>query len=230
MEAKNILNDTKPLSSESFNLLFDNKKCILTISRNLKELKFYLNFEENLDSFEGNFSYEELIKLSNIFGIFSNVEEIEKPLKQTISSQKLELIKVKDSQMNLNFKVNIFEKIIDIYIPLNQREMDQKEINKIILKENKDLKNEINILKDEKKNTTPDLLQKKINEFELFKNKLLKENNYLENSLISITKEQKDLLVNRLKEVDQFKNKNNFDFILLYRETRDGDDSKIITN
>ena len=222
----------KPLSWESFNVSFDNKKCLLTISRNLKELKFSLNFEDNLNTFEGNFSYEELIKLNNIFQIFNSIEEIEKSLKQAISENKLELIKVKDIQMNLNFKVNFLAKRIDIYMPLNQRKINEKEIIQILLKENKELKKEINNIKEENKiiKLTLDLMQKKISEFELLiKNKSLEDNDYFRNSYISVTKEQNELIVNRLKEVEQFRNKNrnNFQFNLLFRGTRDGDDSTI---
>ena len=176
-------------------------------------LKFSLEFEENLNNiYEGNFSYEELNELINIFAIFNNIDEIEKSLKQAISSKKLELSKINESQINLNFKENIFGKIIDISIPLNQREIDQKEIIQILLKENKDLRNEIINLKEENKNIklTLDSLNKKFNEFELYKNDLLKKQNYFDTSLISITIEQNNLLINRLNLVEQFKKKKIF--------------------
>ena len=232
MDTPDPSNIQKPLSIENFSLIFENKNCILTLSKMSNALKFSLEFEENLNNiYEGNFSYEELNELSNIFTIFNNIDEIEKSLKQAISSKKLELSKINESQINLNFKENIFGKIIDISIPLNQREIDQKEIIQILLKENKDLRNEIINLKEENKNIklTLDSLNKKFNEFELYKNDLLKKKqNYFDTSLISITAEQNNLLINRLNLVEQFRRKKNFfEFNLLYRGTRDGDDSII---
>ena len=232
MDTPDPSNIQKPLNIENFNLVFEDKNCILTINKMVNALKFSLEFEGNLNNiYEGNFSYEELNELSSIFKIFNNIDEIEKSLKQAISSKKIELSKIKESQINLNFKENIFGKIIDISIPLNQREIDQKEIIQILLKENKDLRNEIINLKEENKNIklTLDSLNKKFNEFELFKNDLLilKKQYYFDSSLISITIEQNNFLINRLKFVEQFRNKKYFEFNLLYRGTRDGDDSII---
>ena len=42
-----------------------------------------------------------------------------------------------------------------------------------------------------------------------------------------MTKEQNNFLINRLKLVSHFIDKNNFEFNLLYRGTKDGDDSEI---
>ena len=56
-------------------------------------------------------------------------------------------------------------------------------------------------------------------------NNSFKENNIFKNSTIFMTKEQINLIINRLKLVEQFRNKNDFNFELLYRGTRDGDES-----
>jgi len=86
MEAPTIFSDTKILNIENCDLLFEGNKCLLTIARGLQKLKFNLKIDENTNVFEGNFSYEEFIKLNNIFGLFNNLEEIEKSIKQSISN------------------------------------------------------------------------------------------------------------------------------------------------
>ena len=66
-----------------------------------------------------------------------------------------------------------------------------------------------------------------MNEFENFKNILISNNDCsITNSSIVKTKEHNNLIINRLKNIEQFKNSKNFTFELLYRGTRDGDDSK----
>ena len=243
MEAPTIFSDTKILNLEKCDLLFEGNKCLLTIARSLQKLKFNLKVDENTNVFEGNFSYEEFIKLNNIFGLFYNLEEIEKSIKQSISDKNIELTRGKGEQMNLYFKVIVLAKTIEVNIPLNKREKNQNEIVKLLLEENKDLKKEINSLKEENKDLkkeindlkeesnniklTLNLLQNKFKEFEssLFNNNFENDKNYFDVSNISITKVQSDLIINRLKQVDQFKNKKNFEINLLFRGTRDGDDS-----
>ena len=231
MEAPTLLIESKTLSVDTFNLLFENKECTLNISRTSTSLKFVLKQTEYNNIYEGNFTLEELNKISNIFMLLNSLEEIQKSLKQTISSKKVKLIKVNINQINLILEANVFEKTIDIIIPLIQREINQKEIIEKLLNDNKDLKKEIICLKEENKNikeenknikSTLDLIQKKLNEYDI----LLNNNNNLKNSKISITNLQNNLLINRLKLVEQFKDKIYFEFNLLYRGTRDGDDSK----
>ena len=226
MEAQTLSDNSKPLSTDNFNISFEGKECLLNISRTSNSMKIVLNLIEYTNVFEGNFTYEELNKLSNVFTFFNSLEEIQKSLKQTISSKKAELIKINNNQINLILKINILEKLIDICIPLTQRNINQKEINEKLLNENKDLKKEINNLKEENKNIklTLEEIQKKLKEYDL----LLKnnENNLIQKSYISITNEQNRLLIDRLDLVEQFKDKKYFKFNLLYRGTRDGDDSK----
>ena len=74
---------------------------------------------------------------------------------------------INNSQINLNLKINILDKIINVQIPLMQKEISQKEINEKLLSENKEFINEIKLLKEEnqiiKKN-----LQKLQNDFDNF--------------------------------------------------------------
>ena len=117
MEVPKLSNDLKPLSNETFNLIFEEKECKLTISRTPILLKLILNQYDYTYAFEGNFTFEELIKINKIFGLFNTIEEIEKSLINAISSKKSELKKMKNTQINLIIKDKIFEKIIEINIP-----------------------------------------------------------------------------------------------------------------
>ena len=228
MEAPVVINDSNPLNIDTFNLNYKDKEYKLTICRTSVSLKLTLNQIEYPFIFESNFTFEELLKLSNIFGIFNSLEEIQKSLKNTIDAKKFELINTQNNQINIGLKVNIFEKRIDISIPLIQREFNQKEINGKLLKENFKLKKEINNLKEENKNIklTLNEIQNRLNELGQFKNNSSNNNITITSSTIATTSEQNNLIINRLKSVEQFLNLKNFQFTLLYRGTRDGDDSQ----
>ena len=172
MEAPVVINDSNPLNIDTFNLNYKDKEYKLTICRTSVALKLTLNQIDYPFIFESKFTYEELVEISNIFGIFNSLEEIQKSLKNTIDAKKFELINTQNNQINIGLKVNIFEKRIDISIPLIQREFNQKEINEKLLKENFELKKEINNLKEENKNIklTLNEIQNRLNELGQFKN------------------------------------------------------------
>ena len=92
MEAPTLLIESKTLSVDTFNLLFENKECTLNISRTSTSLKFVLKQTEYNNIYEGNFTLEELNKINNIFILLNSLEEIQKSLKQTISYKKAKLI------------------------------------------------------------------------------------------------------------------------------------------
>ena len=228
MEAPVVINDSNPLNIDNFNLNYKDKEYKLTICRTSVSLKLTLNQIEYPFIFESNFTYEELVKLSNIFGIFNSLEEIQKSLKNTIDAKKFELINTQNNQINIGLKVNIFEKRIDISIPLIQREFNQKEINEKLLKENFKLKKEINNLKEENKyiKLTLNEIQNRLNVLGQLKSDSSNNDITITSSTIATTSEQNNLIINRLKSVEQFLNLKNFQFTLLYRGTRDGDDSQ----
>ena len=87
----NPVNDMKPLNIESFNLIFKEKEYKLSIIRTSVTLQFVLSTVGIPHNFEVIYTYTELVRLSNIFGLFNNLEEILKYLKQTISSNKYQL-------------------------------------------------------------------------------------------------------------------------------------------
>ena len=222
------MNDMKPLNIESFNLIFKEKEYKLSIIRASSILQFVLSIEGKPHNFEAIYTYTELVRLSNIFGLFSNLEEILKYLKQTISSNKYQLIDIRHNQINLQLNVNVFEKIIDITIPLCQKEINQKEINDKLLEENKELRKDINFLKEENIKIKQELeeLKKKMNVFQNINVANINNSNSIPNSNIALTIEQNNLIINRLKMVEKFQNTGIIQFKLLYQATRDGDDSQ----
>ena len=144
------------------------------------------------------------------------------------SSNKFDEEVINKNQINLNLKINILEKIIDVKIPLIQREMSQKEIIEKLLNDNKQLINEIKLLKEDNQLIKLNL-QTLRNDFDNFKNEMKNknENNPFINSKIQVSQQQANLIINRLKLVPQFGNNYNLKFELLYRATRDGDEAEV---
>ena len=216
------------ISEETFNLKDKDKNIKLTVVRTTQFIKYNLNEIGSLDFFEGSFTFDDFKKISNVFGIFNSLDEIQNSLNNMFSSNKFELKVINENQINLNLKINILEKIIDVKIPLIQREMSQKEIIEKLLNDNKQLINEIKLLKEENQLIKLNL-QKFRNDFDNFKNEMKNknENNPFKNSKIQISQEQTNLIINRLKLIPQFGNNYNLKFELLYRATRDGDAAEV---
>ena len=215
------------ISEETFNLRKNEKNIRLTIIRTTQSIKYKLNEIGLLDYFEGSFTFDDFKKISNVFGIFNSLEEIQNSLNNMFSSNKFELQVINKSQVNLSLKINILEKIIDVKIPLIQREMSQKEIIEKLLNDNKQLINEIKSLKEENQLIKLNL-QTLRNDFDNFKNEMKNknENNPFKNSKIQVSQEQTNLIISRLKLVPQIRNNDNLKFALLYRATRDGDEAQ----
>ena len=149
MDSPPTLISSQIISEETFNLKENDKDIKLTVIRTTQFIKYNLNEIGSLDIFEGSFTFDDFKKISNVFGIFNSLEEIQNSLNNMFSSNKFELKVINKNQINLNLKINILEKIIDVKIPLIQREMSQKEIIEKLLNDNKQLINEIKSLKEE---------------------------------------------------------------------------------
>ena len=228
MDSPPTLISSQIISEENFNLKENDKDIKLTVIRTTQFIKYNLNEIGSLDIFEGSFTFDDFKKISNVFGIFNSLEEIQNSLNNMFSSNKFELKVINKNQINLNLKINILEKIIDVKIPLIQREISQKEINEKLLNENKKLINEIKLLKEENQLIKLNL-QKLQNDFDNFKNEMKNknENNPFINSKIQVSQEQENLIINRLKLVPQFRYNDKLKFELLYRVTRDGDAAEV---
>ena len=143
---------------------------------------------------------------------------------QDIFEEKKVNIKIENGNIFLILKIPMIGKGEDlISIELNKKSLSLEELNENLTKEVSQLRNRIEYLEEEnKKNKNKiELLEK--NEIEL-KNKIII--NSLIDSKIITSKEELDLIINRLKQIDYFRNKN-ISIELILRGTRDGRTSKI---
>ena len=73
----------------------------MTIIRTTQSIKYKLNEIGLLDYFEGSFTFDDFKKISNVFGIFNSLEEIQNSLNNMFSSNKFELKVINKNQINL---------------------------------------------------------------------------------------------------------------------------------
>lgn len=221
--------DSLVINEENYIIKHKGKEKKLNIIRTNQEIKFKLTQEELTEKYEGNFTLEDFIKLSNVFGLFNSLEEIQRSLNQMFSSNKYELKEINQYQINIDLKITVFEKLFEVRIPLIQKEMGQKDFIEKLMNDNNNLKNQINLLKEENKSIKL-TLQKYQNDFDNFRTEITeileKKFNPLKNSNITINYKETNLILNRLKLIYHFKHITDFKFELLYRGTRDGDESK----
>jgi hypothetical protein len=182
-------------------------------------------------------SLEELQKISKSFRVFDNIDEA-LTIIEDIFQEKNASIKSENDNLYINLQINKVGKGKEIVeIKLEKRAFSLKEMNeklendiknlKIEIEEikndNKSLKEEIKYLKDKIENNN--LNEKnEINylkkEIELFKKKIA--GILTMNSEIINKKEELDFIENKLKYMEQFKNKN-LSYNLIFRGTRDGE-------
>ena len=165
---------------------------------------------KNLYSYEEIYNCEKLSKINKIFLAFDSIETISQSIEQMIENNKYS-IKEKNENVEINLKVSLFEKLIDINLILKKKNINQNQINnnifgqltdlndKIekIMKENKNLNDEIHVLKEENKKI------QNLNE----EIQILKEENKKNEKIIQI-----------LKEENQKIKKSNEDLLNLFHE------------
>jgi len=195
-------------------------------------------------------SLEELQKISKSFRVFDNIDEALTSIEDLFQESNAS-IKSENENLYINLQINKVGKVKEIVeIKLDKRAFSLKEMNeklendvknlKIEIEEikncNKNLKEEIKYLKDKIENNNPNEKNEINNlkkEIELLKKELgiLSTNGKQTQNKISIInkinseiinkKEELDFIENRLKYMEQFKNKN-LSYNLIFRGTRDG--------
>ena len=122
---------------------------------------------KNLYSYEEIYNFEKLSKINKIFLGFDSIETIRQSIEKMIENSKFS-IKEKNENVEINLKISLFEKLIDINLILKKKDINQNQINnnifgqltdlndKIekIMKENKNWNDEIQVLKEENKKIT----------------------------------------------------------------------------
>jgi len=178
--------------------------------------------------YEGLFSLEK-IKENKFFNIYNSINEIFEELFPLIETNKAELKEEGSTYINLIINLPL-KKVKEISFILNQVEKsDKSKINELyqivsdLQKENSEIKkinqNLINKIKELEKRM--DIFEKKFNDPKLIENIKIKEKL---NSDIINSKDNFEFVEKIIKE--NVMNKN-IRYTLLYKATRDGDDSKV---
>ena len=205
---------------------FGNKIIIIIKSLLLVKENYYQNI----------FSLEELQKFNKNFRCFDNIDEALSGLIEIFETNKYELISKENDKMFLLLKIPKFGKGEEtVLIEIKKNSLSLKNICENLIqkvnaldKQMNDLKNEINILKEE--NKKKDII---IKEFKEWKDNIIKKEQEKEenekiyqklDSKIIDKKEELDLLINRLKKNNNLKDKN-FYFKRIFRGTEDGKNS-----
>ena len=116
----------------------------LLISSDNRSINFILSplTKKNFYSFEENYDSEKLSKINKIFLAFDSIETIRQSIEQMIENNKYS-IKEKNENVEINLKVSLFEKLIDINLILIKKNMNQNQINKNIFEQLNELNDKI---------------------------------------------------------------------------------------
>ena len=229
---------------KEFKLAYEKTEFLIEIGKLTSE-KLGIKLKENSSSiniyYSNSFNLEELQIIHRSFRYFDNINEAVSYIQDIFEEKKVNL-KMENDTLCLILKINKIGKGEDlISIGLKKNNLSLQEINEnlskeisylknkseILEKENNNNKNEINILKNDifalkEENKKRDL---KINELLNWKNEMKekekKKNTFTIDSKIITKKEELNLITNRLKNIDYFRNKE-ISYELIFRGTRDG--------
>ena len=213
MEApKPVLNQT-PSKMKEFPISIGKDGYKLTIICLYESIKFILNNENDEQlKFEISLRLDELNKVSKWFKIFDNIEEVFVDIIKLMENKQINIIK-EENIAKLIFNINI-EKIKEFDIILSKKELSKDEMINILIKENKELKNRLNLFEKRL-----DKFKEKFKSFE--KNKSIESNKIEQKNEIW----DSDIINNEDKQtLNNWINTNNDKKIkLLYKASRDGD-------
>ena len=168
----------------------------------------YFNENNELDKFEKKLSLDDLKKISNWFNIFDSLDEVFSDIIKLIENKQINII-IENNIAKLIFDINM-EKIKEVIINLEKKELTKDELIDKLIEENKQLKLRLNNL--EKRF---DSLEEKFNNL---KNK--KAENIYKNDII-----YSDIINNEDKKIlnNWFNSNNDKTIKLLYKASKDGD-------
>ena len=116
----------------------------LLISSFNESINFVLSplTKNNIYSYEENYNFEKLSKINKIFLVFDSIETIGQSIEQMIENNKYSIIE-KNENVEINLKVTLFDKLIDINLTLKKKDISQNQINKNIIEQINDLNDKI---------------------------------------------------------------------------------------
>ena len=154
MEASNtfITREIKFFNEKIYKLKQNDINYNLYLSSNTEAIKFSIKSEFSNNCFfcEEIYTLENLSNINKIFVSFDSIEMLRNSIEDIISNNKYSMKENKEN-IELILKVPLFQKIIDIPLILNKKNMNQKDINENIYEQLNNLNNEIKLLKEENK-------------------------------------------------------------------------------
>ena len=235
---------------KEYNLILDNEtyNIILTKTNNREDNSILFkatNQNNNLFSYQKAFSLVELMKLSKTFRFCDNTNEALNLISKIFESNNKCFLSKDDEDLNLHLKINLPSgdeqeiklKLEKIESMENATKEELLERIKLLEEENKELKQEINILIKEN-NKKDDIIKslsmnQKTNNLTKNNNEATKEMNNEEeadlveniiNTDIISSQEEIQFIENRLKQIYYFQNKK-IKYQLIYKGTKNGDKS-----
>ena len=177
----------------NFSLAFNlkNYKCeFLDIDK--EAIKINIISPDNKEKYENQLNFNDFKLLNKYFKMFDTLKELEDDLLRLKNSNRFEILNI--NEFNLNLCINVLtlddNKVI---IRLNKRELSDKEKLNKLLKENEEIRKELN-MKDIRINELEKKIELLANEFYNFKNNINNNNNFVNNNVnnnnIEIKKEK----------------------------------------
>ena len=152
MDAPNAITTSQNFfNDKSFNVKFKDTSFILIISSNSLSIKFILSQVENTQyfSFEETYTLEKLKKINNIFLIFDSIESMRDSIEKILTNNKYLISQNNNNEMIITLKVSMFEKNINVDIPLKKTKLDQNDLISRLCQQIEKINNEIKEIKNE---------------------------------------------------------------------------------
>ena len=187
------IEDEKFLNEKQYNVKLDNTECLFIISSKFNSIKFELKPLQNYIYYQKIFTLDNLVHINKIFVVFDSIETIRSSLEEIIEKNKFTLQK-RENNIEIIFKVPLFEKIIDLNLILEKKIIKQEQLNENFLEEIKILKDDMKILKTENKElkTLNNELKKEVETLKKSNNLLFELYSKVVNQINNIYYETKD--------------------------------------
>ena len=240
-EEKNIL-DTK-----KYNISLDKKEFKIHLYKLSSKISIKIEETNSVNNYyyKSDFTLDELKAINKSFRICDTINEAFNAINDIFINNKINITKESMEEIILHLNICSFSssKTDDIALKIKREFFEKETIDELLLKiikhikenalnDRLNLEKKINLLEqslneEKKKNInlekTVNKLIQAVDELMKWKNDTQEKNNSTIESNIIDKKEELDLLVNRLKRSQLYKNKNPT-FNLIYRASKDGDD------
>ena len=224
--------------SNQINLKLENEDykmyLIIILKENIEYLRIKIENFHNI--YQIDLSLNQLKEITKALRFFDSINEILNFIENKGKNNDIILLKDKNN-LKIQFKIGLpNENDENVIIELNKKELNDKDIIKQLTSEVKilndkysEIKEEIKYLKNENNNIKEEIKQltNKFNQISIFQ-KETNNNNLIDSKIINYNEIK--FIINYLKENNVLFKKNDISFNLLYRASRDGDNTQTIHN